>query len=40
MNEQQQQFNKTQTPQQPDVPPKSSTTSTNDEYIDFEEIKD
>ncbi len=39
MNEQQQQFTKTQTPQQPNVPPKSSTTTTNDEYIDFEEIK-
>lgn len=40
MNEQQQQFTKTQSTQQSTVPPKSSTTSTNDEYIEFEEIKD
>lgn len=38
MNEQQQQFTKTQTPQKPTVAPKS-TTSTNEEYIDFEEVK-
>ena len=40
MNEQQQQFTKAQSTQQSNVPPKSSTTSTNDEYIEFEEIKD
>ena len=40
MQEQQQQFNQTQQAKQPTPAGKPSTTSINDEYIDFEEVKD
>jgi len=40
MQEQQQQFNQTQQAKQPTQATKPSTTSINDEYIDFEEVKD
>ncbi len=39
MQEQQQQTTQTQTNTKPQSP-KGGTTNTNDEYIDFEEIKD
>lgn len=39
MQEQQEQFNQTQQTK-PTATAKPSTTSINDEYIDFEEVKD
>ena len=40
MQDQQKQYNQTQQTQQPNPNAKSSTTNINEEYIDYEEVKD